>query len=185
MSLLDIPTKITGEYVNAEEFNQVVAAIQKLQGEKGYGTYFDTSKTALAPQVITAGGFVALENNKGNAIEGSLPYGVTTLYDGTKITPPQTSVQFQAYISFYAKTSNKDAFFDFGIDIGGVAGEIFRSVERFVKGANVYEKYTITVNGFMGDDFLANGGVPKIEVSTGTVSVYDTTFFIGIISQPQ
>lgn len=185
MARLNIPTKATNDEFSATELNSIVTAIQNLQGEKGYGTYFDTSKTALAPQIITSGGFVAIENNKGNVIEGNLPYGVTTLYNGTKITPPVANAQFQAYVSFFAKTSNKDTFFDFGIDIGGTSGVIFKTVDRFIKGDNVYEKYTIPVNGYMGDAFLANGGIPKIEVNTGTVSIYDATFFVGIVSQPQ
>ena len=88
MAIINIPTKNTGDNLTAAEFNELTNAVKSLQGEKGFGFYTDTLNTILSPQLITSGSAVAIQNNKGQVFEPSLPTGVTTLYDGTGITPP-------------------------------------------------------------------------------------------------
>lgn len=186
MALLDITEKATGEFVTATEFNKVVDAIKKLQSEKGHAVYFDTEYTESVPQVITGTQFVPISNNMGNKVETYLPYGVDSLYDGTKILPPSLGAGWSAYVSFIAKSSSQNSYFDFGVDIDGTFNEIFKNVEPTIRGSNIYQSYYLPINGYMLDTFLQNGGVPKIKPKSGdTVSLYATTFFINIGYQQQ
>lgn len=186
MALLDIPSKSTGDTLSATEFNQVVNAIKKLQSEKGHAVYFDTEYTESVPQAISGTDYVAIQNNKGTSVETYLPYGVTTLYDGTKFIPPSTGAGFSAYVFFYAKSTGANSYFEFGIDIDGTFNEIFKNTKETIKGANTYQPYYLPINGYMLDTFLANGGVVKLKPKSGdTISVYGTTFYINIGYQQQ
>jgi hypothetical protein len=186
MALLNIPTKSTGDTFTATELNTIVSAIQGLQSEKGHAVYFDDEYTESVPQVISGASYVAIENNKANLVETYLPYGVTTLFDGTKIIPPSTGTGFSAYVSFYAKSSGANSYFEFGIDIDGTFNEIFNNAKQTVKGANTYQPYYIPINGYMLDTFVANGGVPKLKPKSGdTISIYGTVFYINVGYQQQ
>ena len=185
MAIINIPTKNTGDNLTAAEFNELANAVKSLQGEKGFGFYTDTLNTILSPQLITSGSAVAIQNNKGQVFEPSLPTGVTTLYNGTGITPPSANGQFQAYIAFIGRSSTNNNSFRVSIDIGGTLGEIFPTIETFVKGTNIYQPYSIKINGYMGSTFLANTGIPKIEVTSGTMEIYGASMYVGILSQVQ
>ncbi len=186
MALLDIPTKSTGDTLTAIELNNIVTAVKKLQGEKGYGVYFDTEYTDINPQVITGSEFIALENNKGSVVETYLPDGVATLYDGTKIVPASVGSGLNAYVSFIAKSSSQNSYLEFGVDIDGTFNEIFKNIETTVRGANTYQPYYLPINGYMLDTFNANGGVVKIKPKSGdTISIYNTTFFVHVNYQQQ
>lgn len=186
MALINIPTKSTGENVTASEFNELVTAIKNLQSEKGHAVYFDTEYTENTPQVISGSEYVVLENNKGNSVETYLPYGVNTLYDGTKLIPPSLGSGFGGYISFIAKSSQNNSYFDVGIDIDGTFNEIFKNAQTVIRGANTYQPYYLPINGYMLDTFNANGGVVKIKPKDGsTISIYATTFFFNIGYQKQ
>lgn len=186
MALLNIPTKSTGDTFSATELNTIVAAIQKLQSEKGHAVYFDNEYTELVPQDISGSDYVVIGNNKATSIETYLPYGITTLFDGTKIIPPSTGAGFSAYVFFYAKSDGNNSYFDFGIDIQGSFNEIFRNVEIIAKGIGEYQPYYLPINGYMLDTFNANGGIPKLKPKSGhTISIYGTTFFVNVGYQQQ
>lgn len=186
MALLNIPSKTTGDQLTANELNAIVEAIKKLQSEKGHAVYFDNEFTDVAPQVISGNEYVAVLNNKATAIETYLPYGVDTLYDGTKLIPPSTGAGFTAYVFFFAKSNANNSHFDFGVDIGGASNEIFKDVNIVVKGVDVYQPYYMPLNGFMLDTFVANGGTIKIKPKSGdTISIYGSTFYLNIGYQQQ
>jgi len=98
MALINIPTKSTGDTFTATELNTIVSAIQSLQSEKGHAVYFDGEYTDTTPQLINSNDYVAISNNKATLNESFLPYGVATLYDGTKIIPPSSMVQVRKRI---------------------------------------------------------------------------------------
>ena len=186
MALLNIPSKSTGDQFTAAELNEIVEAVKNLQSEKGHAVYFDEEFTEGTPQVISGTEYVAVSNNKATVIETYLPYGITSLYDGTKLIPPSTGAGFSGYVFFFAKSNKNDSYFDFGIDIGGASNEIFRDVNIIVKGLNVYQPYYMPINGFMLDTFVANGGIIKIKPKVGDIiSVYGATFFLEIGYQQQ
>lgn len=186
MAIIDIVTKQTGDLVTADEFNSLVTAVKNLQGEKGHAVYFDTEYTAENPQVFTGTEFLPVSNNKGNFVETYLPANVTTLYDGTKILPPSTGAGFTAYVSFTAKASATNSYFELGVDIDGTFNEIFQNAQTVIRGSNTYQNYYIPINGYMLDTFNTNGGVLKLKPKTNnTISVYNTTIYVNVGYQAQ
>ena len=186
MALINIPTKATGDTFTATELNSIVEAIKSLQSEKGHAVYFDTEYTEESPQVFTGDEYLPVSNNKGSFVETYLPYGVSSLYDGTKITPPSTGAGVSAYVSFYAKANATNSYFDFGVDIGGDFDEIFKNTKTTIRGSNTYQPYYLPINGYMLDTFNTNGGIVKIRPKSGnTISVYGVVFHININYQQQ
>lgn len=188
MSYLNIPAKNTGDTLSSAEFNSIVEAIQNLQKAFGWASYIDTQYNSSSPQLIVGNDtYVTIANNAGSKIDTYLPYGVDKLYDEStnKIVSETVGRTFNGYISFKAKNNKKNGVISFGIDIGGAQGIILEQDLLFPKDANTEHIFSIPINAYTLDTFVANGGVPKVKVSTGdTVSIYDTVIFINVLSKP-
>lgn len=151
----------------------------RIDSGTGWAQYKDTVYTAASTFAITAGaGFTALPNNKGVVIESYLPQGVTTFYNGTVITPENEGDYYIFTLRMNAKCAHANGIFEFGIDIGGAQGIIFKETLLFSKGAGVEHAFSIDANGFTGTTFLANGGTIKISPIVGNITIYDIEYQI-------
>jgi len=146
----------------------------------GWASYVDTAKTVGAPFTIAEGVTSTLPNNAGTVIDTYIPTGVTAFYDQatSKITPENVGDYYSFAIRFKAKNTNIAGYFDFGIDIGGSLGIIFKETQLFLKGANTEQAFSITCNGYSLDTFIANGGLIKINAILGDLSIYDIQYQI-------
>jgi hypothetical protein len=49
---------------------------------------------------------------------------------------------------------------------------------RMVRGSNQFEFYTIDLDMFARDNFIANGGLINVEAVDGNLSIYDLTLLV-------
>ena len=146
--------------------------------ETGWASYVDNQYTVGSPLSITSGTTVTLTNNAATTITSNLPIGVTAFYNNStsKITPAGIGDAYGISIRFKAKSSSASDYFDFGIDVGGSVGVIFKQTKAFLKGANTEMSFDINVNAYTLSTFVSNGGLIKITAGNGTMSVYDIIF---------
>lgn len=167
-------------------FNPFTGTLDAVMGRvNGWASYGDTLYTDVSPLVLVAGAATPLPNNAGNTIDDYLPDGVTEFYDGTIITPQNEGDYYVFTLRFRAKSSTGSlTHLDFGIDIGGTQGVIFRESLTFTKGSGVYQNYSIVVPFFSGATFIANGGIVKVTSNTGSVSMSEIFYQIVRVSTP-
>lgn len=156
------------------------ATAPAVQKYTGWAQYADTQYSDSTPLVIVDGQTVTLPNNAGSKIEQYLPEGVTAFYDAQtlKITPKAAGDYNIITIRFRASATTSSAHMDFGIDIGGSQGVIFRDVKVFPKGAGVEHSFAFSCPGFSLNTFVTNGGQVKIGVTGGDIEVYGIEFQI-------
>jgi hypothetical protein len=145
----------------------------------GWANYNTTTFTNASPFVIAPNSTVTLPNNANNSMISELPAGVTNLYNGTtnKITPALIGDAYLINVRFKARTSANSDFLVLFIDIlSGV--QINADARPFLRGANTEQAFSFSIPVFTMDTFVANGGLIKIVSNTGTISVYDITYFI-------
>ena len=161
----------TGDRPTEDEFADLIDSIG---GATGWASYRDTLYTEVSPFTIADGVTSTVPNNAGTVINAHLPYGVSSLYDGSKITPENVGDYYIFTLRFNAKTTQQvGSYLQFGIDIGGAIGEIFKESVLFAKGANTEQAFSIDTPAFTLDTFVANGGLIKLTSGGGTVSIYD------------
>ena len=146
----------------------------------GWASYSDGLYTLASPLSIAPGVTVTVTNNAATSIKSQLPVGVTDFYNSatSKITPGSVGDGYGISIRFKAKSTSSSDFFDFGIDIGGTQGVIFKQTRTFIKGANTEVGFDISINAFSLATFIANGGLVKITAGNGTMSVYSIVYDI-------
>jgi len=146
----------------------------------GWASYSDGLYTLASPLSIASGVTVTLTNNAATSIKSQLPVGITDFYNSatSKITPGSVGDGYGISIRFRAKSTSPSDFFDFGIDIGGTQGVIFRQTKTFIKGANVEVGFDLSINAFSLTTFIANGGLVKITAGNGTMTVYNIVYDI-------
>ena len=145
----------------------------------GWANYNTTTFTNASPFVILPNSTVTLPNNANNSIISELPAGVTALYDGVtnKITPAVIGDAYLVNVRFTARTTSNSDFLVLFIDIGSGV-QINADARMFLRGANVAQAFSFALPIFTLDTFKANGGLIKIISNSGTISVYDVTYFI-------
>lgn len=147
----------------------------------GWASYADNVYTVGSPFSVAAGVTSTLPNNAATVINSQLPTGVTSFYNSatSKITPQNNGDYYAITVRFKAKnTETQGGYFDFGLDIGGSLGIIFKESKLFVKGANTEQDFVLTCNGYTAATFVANGGIPKITGGNGTTTIYNIEYQI-------
>jgi len=147
----------------------------------GWASYVDTQYTVSAKRSIAQGVTIALPNNAGAVINGFLPAGVTSFYDGTKITPANIGDAYTIRIAFTAQNNNVNGLAEINLNIGGAVGEIFRRSIQFPKGAGTVTQYSFAELIYSSDTFKANGGQLDITSITGTTEVWGVVYVIARI----
>jgi hypothetical protein len=147
-------------------------------GKTGWAQYADTQYTSASPFEIIDGATSVLPNNAGSKIETYLPVGVTAFYSqATQRITPQAIGDYNAItVRFRAVASSSSTHMDFGIDIGGAQGIIFRDLKVFPKGAGVEHSFSFVCTGFSLSTFVANGGQVMIGPTGGDIEVYEIEF---------
>ena len=151
----------------------VATLAQTSSSSTGWAFYKDGQYTVGAPFQAAVSTTLTLPNNAATIIDSQLPAGVTSFYDGAKITPENSGDYYTFTVRFKAKSTSNAGSFDFGIDIGGTFGQIFKETLVFAKGANTEQAFTVVAPGYTLGTFIANGGVIKVRSGAGTVSFYD------------
>lgn len=146
----------------------------------GWALYRDASGT---PVTVTEGNEVLLSNNAGDNIESSLPEGITSLYDGSRITPGASGDFYIVRVSFDGYSSNNNGAFSVSMDISAAGDgsiEISRIPVRMLRGAgSMNEKfYTVTFPVYALDTFKTNGASVRIEAVDGDLTFSNAQFLI-------
>lgn len=169
------------EIADATDNNHAVT-LGQLKKATGWASYRDTVYTGGSPFTIGNGVTSAIPNNAGTVINNQLPLGVTSFYNsGTgKITPELVGDYYITTIRLKATTTaTLGGHADFGIDIGGSLGVIFKETVIFAKGVGVEHNFAFVCPGYTAATFVANGGIPKLTaLGGGDVKIYDIEFQI-------
>lgn len=145
----------------------------------GYGIYNGTDYTEASPLVITAGNKVKLVNNAASTVLSQLPEG-QDLWDPVtnKITPINDGDGYLLRVDFTAANTSNTGALELTLDIGGSLGEILARPDTFIRGTNIFRRFTSTSMIYSLGTFLANGGELFLESIRGTTSLYDLTIII-------
>ncbi len=157
------------------------AAIQEVaKGLTGHAFYSSSTGTQASPITITQGSKQSL-NFDTVIYEDYLPDGATTFFTGGRFTPQSVGDTYKIGVRFYAEASIGNGGFSASIDIsasGDGSNIVGQKPVRMLRGSNSPDYYTIDLNVFTRDVFLANGGLISIEAVDGNISIYDATLFI-------
>lgn len=150
----------------------------------GWASYGDTVYTSVSPFTVLENATSTLPNNAGTVINSHLPVGTASFYNSgtSKITPTRSGDYNIITVRFNAECSHIDTAMDFGIDIGGSQGVIFKDVKVFPKGNGVTHPFSFVCPGYSLDTFIANGGLVKITAVNGDIDIYDIEYQIARVS---
>lgn len=150
----------------------------------GYGVYNGTNYTSGAPLVITEGSKVKLLNNAASAILGQLPDG-QRLWDSStnKITPINSGDSYVMRVDFTAANTSNTGAIELTLNIGGTQGDILAIPSSFIRGVNVFRRFTTSSLIFTLDTFIQNGGELYLESIRGTTSLYDLTIVLARVHE--
>lgn len=150
------------------------------KGLVGHGFYSSSTGTQAVPITITQGAKQTL-NFDTVIYEDYLPSGAATLFSGGRFTPQSVGDTYKIGVRFYAGASIGSGGLSVSIDIsatGDGSNVVGQKAVRMLRGSNSPDYYTIDLNVFTRDVFLANGGLISIEAVDGNISIYDATLFI-------
>jgi hypothetical protein len=189
MAIINIPNKSAGDTYFSEEMNEIVNAIKMLQESTGWGIYYDTEFTDIAPQMVPDGSpWTAVENNAGSEETTYLPIfngAPFDLYDGDKFRAPSVGSIISGWINITAELDTMDSYFELSFDIGGAFNQIFIHTLTVPRGKDVAHEYTIAVTGGVGDTFFTNGGIVQVRPKSGSnLKIWGAAFYFAIDSQP-
>lgn len=150
------------------------------KGVTGHGYYSSTTGTVGTPIVTAAGNKTSL--NFDNAVfEDYLPYGATTLFTGGRVSPQAVGDTYSCRISFFASSTVSNGAFSLEMDIsaaGDGSDVIAKKPVRMIRGSNQFELYTVDLDMFSRDTFLANGGLIKLEAVDGNISIHTLNLLV-------
>jgi hypothetical protein len=160
--------------VDAATLNEIKTSVNLLYDSKGWMVYRDTVNSAISKQTLTA----LIDNNvtivDPDPIDEEKPValGAGNLWVGNKITPMDEGDTYTLRIDFSAEIANITGVFDLKIDIGGGLGVILNRVETFPRGANTAQRFSFTINIFIRNTFIVNGGNLQVNPSH-TMLIWD------------
>jgi hypothetical protein len=145
---------------------------------QGWASYEDGQYTLSSPFVIAQGVTSTIPNNASIIKNTFLPLGLVDLYNPltSKVTPEFLGDYYVGTFRFKAKNSAAFGLFETSIELGGVSGIQFPETQNMSNTALVEQTYGIVIPFYVGSDFLANGGIPKIRSVAGTTSIYDIEY---------
>ena len=141
----------------------------------GWASYADSIYTDASPLSIANGVTATVNNNAATVINSYIPFGVTSFWNSAtaKITPINAGDGYTFCLRCKIKPSAADTYLDFGIDVGGAVGVIFKQTLVLPKGAGIEHDINIECTGYSLATFVANGGIMKITANGGTLSIYN------------
>ena len=148
-----------------------------ISSQSGFATYKDSEHTSVLPQIIASGATAILTNNADSVIETQMPTDATEpMWNAltSKIVPIHLNDYYTWVLRFKAKNSvGNGGYMQIGVDIGGTFGTIFVESYSFIRGADVEQSFNVTLRGYTGSTFMANGGQPKLTSTNGITTIYD------------
>ena len=141
----------------------------------GWASYTDSIYTVGSPLSIANGVTATVNNNAATVINTYIPFGVTSFWNSAtaKITPTNAGDGYTFCLRCKIKPSSADTYLDFGIDVGGAVGVIFKQTLVLPKGAGIEHDINIECTGYSLATFVSNGGIMKITANAGTLSIYN------------
>ena len=141
----------------------------------GWASYTDSIYTVGSPLSIANGVTATVNNNAATVIKTYIPFGVTSFWNSAtaKITPANTGDGYTFCLRCKIKPSSADTYLDFGIDVGGLVGVLFKQTIMLPKGAGIEHDINIECTGYSPATFVTNGGIMKITANGGTLSIYN------------
>ena len=141
----------------------------------GWASYADSIYTVGSPLSIANGVTATVNNNAATVIKTYIPFGVTSFWNSAtaKITPANAGDGYTFCLRCKVKPSSAGTYLDFGIDVGGSVGVIFKQTLVLPKGAGIEHDINIECTGYSLATFVANGGIMKITANGGTLSIYN------------
>ena len=141
----------------------------------GWASYTDSIYTVGSPLSIANGVTANVNNNAATVINTYIPFGVTSFWNSAtaKITPANTGDGYTFCLRCKINPSLANTCLDFGIDVGGAVGVIFKQTLVLPKGAGIEHDINIECTGYSLATFVANGGIMKITANGGTLSIYN------------
>ena len=150
------------------------------KGITGHGYYASSTGIVGTPIVTNTGNKTNL-NFDTVLFEDYLPYGATTFFTGGRMTPQSKGDTYSCRIGFFASASLNNGAFALELDIsaaGDSSNVIAKKPVRMIRGSNQFEFYTVDLDMFARDDFLANGGLIKFEAVDGNISIHSLTLLV-------
>lgn len=147
----------------------------------GWAQYQDTQYTQGSPFTVAQGVTSPLPINGINSITTHLPEGVTSLYNGTRITPDLVGDFYDVRVSFRGSASINNGGFTIDIDISaaGDGSNIVASCPvRMLSGSGSERVYTVNVPVYSLNTFVANGGLIRVSAENGNITLYNATLVI-------
>lgn len=182
LSQSDTPSSYAGQALKVARVNAAETALELVDVEitqpTGWASYSDSQYTSGSPFVVSSGATVNLPNDAATVIDSFVPPGVTTLYDGTVITPENIGDAYEIRIDFKTSNNNVSGLADLILDIGAPQNEILRRTFSFPKGSGTTFDYSTTTAFYSLSTFVANGGTIKINSITGDTSIWDISYTI-------
>jgi hypothetical protein len=158
--------------------DEVIRNVAK--GLTGHGYYSSSAGTVGTPIVTSQGNKTPLDFDTA-LFEDYLPIGATTFFTGGRMTPQSKGDTYSCRVGFWAASSNNNGAFSVEMDIsaaGDGSDVIAKKPVRMVRGGNQFEFYTIDLDMFARDNFIANGGLINVEAVDGNLSIYDLTLLV-------
>lgn len=174
----DILINILQAYLNGGATDESIRSVAK--GLTGHGYYTSSTGAVGTPIVTTAGNKTSL-NFDTVLFEDYLPFGATTFFTGGRMTPQSKGDTYSCRIGFFASASLNNGAFALELDIsaaGDSSNVIAKKPVRMIRGSNQFEFYTVDLDMFARDDFLANGGLIKFEAVDGNISIHSLTLLV-------
>lgn len=181
MSILSIPVKATDSELTAAEVNQIVAAINEIEGRSGWADYTDGTYTVGSPFTLTtAAGKVTLPNDAATSRELELPLDLPNgFYDGTGILGKEgDAYAIDIEFKLKPKSATSPRIYT-SIDIAGAVGEIYPREFVYSKGNGAEQYYLSSFIFYTLDTFEANKGIVKVRTEDSDVDIYDIRFVFG------
>lgn len=149
------PNKVT-----ADDLNEIKSSVNSLYDSQGWIRYRDTVNDSSNKQVLTESIDNTITIVDLSPIDTYKPaiIGSDELWTGNKITPYSIGDSYLVRLDFKASIDNVTGFFDLKVDIDGLIGSVYESVNIFPKGRNVEHVFSYTFSIYTLDTFVSNGG---------------------------
>lgn len=151
-------------------------------GGTGFAYYEDDQYDSGTKFTALSGVTTTIPNNAAFTDESQLPLGNGSFFDSStgKITPNKAGDSYIVRFNFKASIAVTNGYADLSVNIGGAIGDVFLRTYTFAKGAGITHSFSTTNLLFVGNTFIANGGLVRMTPSTD-MQMWDINYTIAKI----
>lgn len=175
MSILNIPTKVADSELTSAEVNQIVSAINEIEGRTGFERHIDSALTSGSPLVLVAATNTVIPNNQNTVENVEKPLDLTEMYDGTDILGNEGDVlQIQAKMKVKPTNALTNA-----VEMCVLVNSVEQGTQVFELpyGNGVEHAVVYNYTALIDDEWVTNGARIWIN-AVDTAEVYDVEFDI-------